>query len=132
MPPSLFRLAKSQVQIGLIRDKTDKVLAFETRNKQCGTCNTSERLKRRPRNHDCRKNWQGTAKAMESDMVVSMLQKQEEKTFCIDKLALDHDSTAAAAMKPKFCANGEKMGNCFQDWDHRVLFSLKTNIINRK
>ena len=43
----------------LIGDKTDKVLAFETRNKQCRTCDTSERLTRKPLNHDCRKNWQG-------------------------------------------------------------------------
>ena len=85
----------------LIGDKTDKVLALETRNKQCRTCDTSERLKRKPLNHDCRKNWQGTAKAMESDMVVSMLQKQEGKTFCVDTLALDNDSTTASAIRER-------------------------------
>ena len=40
-------------------------------------------------------------KAMESDMVVSMLQKQEEKPFCVDTLALDNDSTTAAAVKER-------------------------------
>ena len=61
----------------------------------------SERLKRKHLNHDSRKNWQGTAKAMESDMVVSMLQKQERKTFCVDTLALDNDSTTAGAVRVK-------------------------------
>ena len=78
------------------------MLAFETQNKQCRTCDTSdERLKRKPLNHDCRKNWQGTAKAMESDMVVSMLQRQEGKTFCVDTLALDNDNTTATAIRER-------------------------------
>ena len=34
-------------------------------------------------------------------MVVSMLQKQEGKTFCVDTLALDNDSTTAAAIRER-------------------------------
>ena len=89
------------VHASLIGDKTDKVLAFKKRNKQCRTCDTSERLKRKPLNHDCRKNWQGTAKVMESDMIVSMLQKQEGKTFCVDTLALGNESTTVPAIRER-------------------------------
>ena len=40
-------------------------------------------------------------KAMESDVVVPMLQKQEGKTFCVVTLALDNDSTTTAAIRER-------------------------------
>ena len=48
-------------------------------------------------NRDCRKSLSGTANAMESDMVVSMLKKEE--TNKIKVLALDNDFTTWSRIK---------------------------------
>ena len=81
----------------LIGSRSDKVIAFEVRNKQSRICETYKKSKKETPDHDCRKNWSGPAKAMESDMVVSMLKK--EGTNKIKVLALDNDSTTCSRIK---------------------------------
>lgn len=49
--------------------------------------------KEHPSDHDCRKNWTKSSKAMESDMAVDMLHELKSKGIHVDKLITDNDST---------------------------------------
>lgn len=57
----------------VVGTKTGKIINFDTRSKSCRTCKHAEKKGEKPRNHSCRRNWVGSAKAMEADMVVSMV-----------------------------------------------------------
>ena len=57
----------------LIGEKTGKVLNYTTRKKSCRFCDTAERNGTKPREHDCRKNWQGSSKSMEPNMAIDMI-----------------------------------------------------------
>ena len=49
-----------------------KVVIYGTRNRRCAICYVAEQNNRRPRPHDCRKNWTGSSKAMEPDVAVQL------------------------------------------------------------
>jgi len=60
---------------------TGKVISFATRNKRCATCESIERrlsdsnnsaLDEKQRNHDCRKDFEGSSKAMWADMACAI------------------------------------------------------------
>ncbi|XP_060558844.1 uncharacterized protein LOC132719116 [Ruditapes philippinarum] len=52
--------------------RAKKCLNFSTRIKNCATCSFYERTGRKKRQHDCRKNWCKSAKAMEPDIAVQL------------------------------------------------------------
>ncbi|CAC5401769.1 unnamed protein product [Mytilus coruscus] len=77
----------------LIGKTTGKVVNHKVRISSCRIC---ERAKGRgilPRQHKCRKNWSGSAKGMEPDMVVEMLKELDEKGVDILEVVGDDDST---------------------------------------
>ncbi|XP_052080047.1 uncharacterized protein LOC127718130 [Mytilus californianus] len=77
----------------LIGKTTGKVVNHKVRISSCRIC---ERAKSRgvlPRQHKCRKNWSGSAKGMEPDMVVEMLKELDEKGVDILEVVGDDDST---------------------------------------
>ncbi|XP_023932628.1 uncharacterized protein LOC106177003 [Lingula anatina] len=74
----------------MIGTKTGKVLSYSVRSKKCRFCNLSQNQMKR---HDCRMNWEGSAKAMEADMVVEMV-KNSSNTIC--SIIGDEDSTTIA------------------------------------
>ena len=81
----------------LIGSLPGKIIDFDVRNKGCRHCQIDEKLKKEPLHHDCRKHWGGTAKAMESDMIVSMLKKEEASN--VNVLVLANDSTTMARVR---------------------------------
>ena len=53
----------------MIGVKSGKVIGYSTRNIRCAICETASRTgQAKVRCHDCRLNWSGSSKAMESDM----------------------------------------------------------------
>ena len=78
---------------------TGKVLKFETRKKSCCFCETAERCGRPAPKHNCRKNWAGSSKAIESSMAVELLKDQPGDNFKISKVTSDLDSTLDAHLK---------------------------------
>ena len=71
-------------------------MKFATRKKSCRFCETAERCGRPAPKHDCRKNWAGSSKAMESSMAVELLKDQPGDNF---KIFSDLDSTTDAHLK---------------------------------
>ena len=57
------------VAIGVL---SGKVFIYGTRNRTCAICYVAEENNTTPRPHDCRKNWTGSSKAMEPDVVVHL------------------------------------------------------------
>ena len=76
--------------------KTGKLIGYEVRCKKCAICEAAARLKIEVRQHDCRKNWSGSAKAMEPDLAVSMLNTFKDKDASIKTITMDDDSTTIA------------------------------------
>ena len=61
--------------------------------KKCRVCWYASKHQRTPRKHQCRLNWQGSAKAMEPDMFVEMVKDITKKGIEIAKVAGDDDHT---------------------------------------
>lgn len=69
-------------------------------------CKQSDK-KKNGKDHDCRRNWSGSSKSMESDMAVEMLHKMKEKGFYVKNLVMDSDSdsTTITGAKSSFQRN---------------------------
>ncbi|XP_061170664.1 uncharacterized protein LOC133180103 [Saccostrea echinata] len=80
----------------MIGSKTGKIISYDVRNKSCRICENAALSKEPPRQHDCRKNWDGSAKGMECDMAVSMLKDLEAKNISIETIVMDDDTTTIA------------------------------------
>lgn len=46
----------------MIGSKTGKIISYAVRNKSCRFCENAALSKEPPKQHDCRKNWDGSAK----------------------------------------------------------------------
>ena len=92
----------------VIGEKTGKVLKFATKKKSCRFCETAERCGRPAPKHDCRKNWAGSAKAMESSMAVELSKDQPGDNFKISKVTIDLDSMLDAHLKKEIRRNIER------------------------
>ena len=80
----------------IIGEKSGKVLKFATRKKSCRYCDTADRSGWPAPDHDCRKNWSGSAKGMESSMAVELLKEEAGDRFRIAQVTSDLDSTLDA------------------------------------
>lgn len=58
--------------------------------------------------HDCRKNWEGSSKAMESDMCISMLKNLESNDVCVGTIIMDNDSTTISKARSEVKADLKK------------------------
>ena len=76
-----------------IGKQTKKIVHFNSRIKRCHTCMRASHTKRSPPGHRCNVNWHGSAKAMEPDMFVEMIQDSTSKGVKIAKVAGDDDNT---------------------------------------
>ncbi|XP_061173391.1 uncharacterized protein LOC133182561 [Saccostrea echinata] len=85
----------------MIGVNTGKVLSYAVR---CKKCRFRDRAvdKENPNEHDCRKNWTKSSKAMESDMAVEMLSELKSKGFHVKKLIMDNDTTTISRKILKF------------------------------
>lgn len=85
----------------MIGCKTGKVLEYAVRSKTCRVCDRAERYGYKGKEHDCRKNWSGSAKAMEPDMVVEMVEKVREKGIRTVSLVGDEDASTISLVRMK-------------------------------
>ncbi|XP_061193563.1 uncharacterized protein LOC133201777 [Saccostrea echinata] len=85
----------------LIGDKSGKILRYDYRCRKCRLCENAKRKGIQPIDHDCRKNWDGSAKAMEPDMIVGMLKDLEKENIHPHELVMDDDSTAISRARKK-------------------------------
>ena len=76
--------------------KTGKLIGYELRCKKCAICDAAAKLNIEVSQHDCRKNWTGSAKAMEPTLAVSMLKTFKDKDASIITITMDDDSTTIA------------------------------------
>lgn len=81
--------------IGLL---SGKILDFATRNRKCKQCD----IGRTKAEHDCRKNFQGSAKAMEPDVGAALVNEStilKEKSLNVRVVIGDEDSSTIAAVR---------------------------------
>lgn len=83
---------------GLIDVETDKCVDYSVRSKRCRRCETGQT--NIP--HECGRNWQGSSKAMEPDMIVEMLHNVEDRGAKVTTLVMDNDSTTIARARKDF------------------------------
>lgn len=90
----------------LIGKETGKVLQFETRSKRCSVCDNH--ADGTIPVHQCTKNWDGSSKAMEPDMAMSMLHKMKNSGHSVQIIHGDNDSTTSSSLKLKRFLKSEK------------------------
>lgn len=83
----------------MIGVNTGKVLSYAVRSKSCRVCSSQKKGTSPVKDHDCRKNWSGSAKAMEPDMVVEMVNKTSEKGVLVTGVVGDDDSTTVSRLR---------------------------------
>ncbi|XP_067026633.1 uncharacterized protein [Acropora muricata] len=106
----------------LIGKETGKVIAVGTRVMHCRVCNNKKSPGLGAKHHDCRANWGGSSKGMESDLAVEMLNTQKDDTFQVSTSIGDDDSTTMAMMRQQVNHEVEK----WSDVNHAKK-SLATN-----
>ncbi|XP_061194397.1 uncharacterized protein LOC133202576 [Saccostrea echinata] len=80
----------------MIGNETGKIINFATRNSYCKVCDNSKKSGKVLPIHDCRKNWSKSAKAMEPDMCIQMLQDLGQNDVNVSTIIMDNDSTTVA------------------------------------
>ena len=83
----------------MIGAETGKVLNYAVQSKSCRVCKKAENSNSTPVAHDCRRNFDGSAKSMESDMVVSMVKDLNEKGIKTATIVADDDSTTFCRLR---------------------------------
>lgn len=83
----------------MIGAETGKVINYAVRSKSCRVCETASKSNLKPGAHDCRKNFEGSAKSMESDMVVSMVKDINEKGIKMGTLVADDDAATLCRLR---------------------------------
>ena len=82
----------------LIGTESEKFLSYGTRISNCKQCKVNK-VTGRVKKHDCRMNWGGSSKAMESDLAVDMLVSGTTEKACISTIIMDEDSTKMEKIK---------------------------------
>ncbi|XP_076082975.1 uncharacterized protein LOC143054015 [Mytilus galloprovincialis] len=83
----------------LIGEKTGKIVHHTLRIAGCRICRNAQKKGGPPLPHNCKKNWSGTAKGMEPDMVVQLVKDVHEQDININELAGDDDSVGFDRVK---------------------------------
>lgn len=87
---------------------TKKVVGFSVMNKTCKKCDVAAKTDKIVTDHDCRKNWGGSSKAMEPAMAVDILNNIKEKGHNIQKIIMDDDATTIAKIRREVDSSVEK------------------------
>ena len=78
--------------------KTGKVIVYATRNQQCHTYKHAEDCQISPKSHDCRRNYQGSSKSMESSVAVQLFSEAPSQGMHFSKYVGDEDSTTESRL----------------------------------
>lgn len=76
--------------------ETGKVIAVGTRLMHCRVYSNKKSSEPGAKYHDCRANWGGSSRGMDSDLAVEMLNTQKYDTFQVSTIIGDDDSTTKA------------------------------------
>ena len=82
----------------LIGTESEKILIYGTRISNCKQCEVNK-VTGRMKDHDCRMNWGGSSKAMESDLAVDMLVSGTPEKARISKIIMYENLTTMAKIK---------------------------------
>ena len=91
---------------------TRKCLGFGLACRSCRKCTYARWNKTQVKNHNCKRNWTGSAKGMEPFLTVKCLKSLKEKGFNVKKLTMDDDTTtfirAKKAISPELTKSSDK------------------------
>lgn len=79
--------------------KTEKVIAYATRNLQCRTCEQAEESQSSVTTHDCRRNYEGSSKSMDSNVAIQMFNEAPLQGMRFSTYVGDEDSTTESRLK---------------------------------
>ena len=89
-----------QAHRSLIGKETGKIIALGTREMAYHTCDAAAKKgDGKVKDHDCRVNWGGSSKGMESSVAAEMLNNIKDNSFQISTLIGDDDSTTMAMVR---------------------------------
>nr|XP_034316705.1 uncharacterized protein LOC117686129 [Crassostrea gigas] len=77
----------------MIGSQTGKIVGYSVRNKFCRQCDNATERNQLPPPHNCKRNWTGSSKSMEPDMVVDLIGQAVQKGVQIEGLVADDDTT---------------------------------------
>ncbi|CAG2205332.1 unnamed protein product [Mytilus edulis] len=83
----------------MIGSKSRKIIGYKWRSKTCRICEVASRKGKIPKIHQCRKNFGGSAKAMEPDIVIDLVREARLKGTNICTIVGDEDSTTIARIR---------------------------------
>lgn len=83
----------------MIGSNSGKVLGFSVRSKLCKVCDITKSKKATPKPHNCNINWEGSSKAMEQDMVIEMVSKQDKAGHSVSTIVADDDTTTISRLR---------------------------------
>ena len=89
-------------QVSVIGRESGMVTCFCVRSRCCKFCEYPKGKNEPVPYHECSKNWDGSSKAMEPDIAVTMTHKMEDDGFPIDVIHADNDSTPIMKLKMDF------------------------------
>ena len=92
----------------MIGCQTKKCVGYSVRSKCCKVCEVAQHTGKAAKEHDCRKNWDGSAKAMEADMVVEMVKTAKEKDVIVGTMVGDEDSTSISRARKEVSVDIQK------------------------
>ena len=92
----------------MIGTRSGKVLGAGCKSKCCRICQHSASNSTTPPSHDCRKNWTGSAKSMESAIVIDILKDLKDNDKDVGKIIGDDDTTTIARARAEIDPNIEK------------------------
>lgn len=91
--------------------KSRKVVGYKTRNKRCSICHFATLRRKRPRRHDCRRNWSQSSKAMEPDAAVAIAMDISDSGGSIASIIGDNDSTTIKKLREEVDHDIEKQAD---------------------
>ena len=88
----------------MVGEKTGKCVWHGVMSKDCYKCTIGQP----PSTHDCRKNFEGSSKAMESSLAVRMLQDLNTEGCTVKTLIMDDDTTTLSRVRKDVNESTEK------------------------
>ncbi|XP_063407854.1 uncharacterized protein LOC134691329 [Mytilus trossulus] len=113
----------------MIGPETGKIINYSVRSKECRVCSRAESRNESPREHACYRNWEGSSKGMEADMVIEMVKDVQSKGCTVAALVGDEDSTTIGRVRANISNSIEKISdrNHLKKILGNSLYSLKKN-----
>ncbi|XP_063448459.1 uncharacterized protein LOC134727990 [Mytilus trossulus] len=113
----------------MIGPETGKIINYSVRSKECRVCSRAESRNESPRKHACYRNWEGSSKGMEADMVIEMVKDVQSKGCTVAALVGDEDSTTIGRVRANISNSIEKISdrNHLKKILGNSLYSLKKN-----